>query len=283
MCRRNDPNGLQSVVESPTSLTLFDIESAFDDVKIDSVKYCGSNGDPLMAKEALPIFKYFSGKTQLIHTNGSLRSSDFWKKLGQIPKMTVYFALDGASQETLSQYRIGADFNKILVNAQTFIEAGGSAVWSMIKFKHNEHEIEDAKVLAEKLGFSSFKITHTRRFYNGDEFKYVYNGEIGVLNKPDNTFEESIIQNSKVHCKAKEDEEIYIDANGFVWPCTYLADSEFVRDNNERFNIKTRKYKDIVFDEYFDELNDSLYKNPIPCCVFNCQIKYKNKHELITL
>lgn len=283
MCRRNSIDGLHSIIQNPKSLSLNDIVKCFKGIKLDRVKYCGSNGDPLMAEDAIKIFHYFNGTNQLIHTNGSLRTADFWKELATIDKMTVYFAIDGITQEILEKYRVGADLDKILNNAKSFIDNGGNAVWNMIKFKHNEHEIVSAQRMAKKMGFSMFNVIHTRRFFENDEFKYSYNNKQFVLNKPDMTFDNSIISNNVVDCVAKDAEEIYIDSGGYVWPCTYLADSDFVRENNEMYNIHNRNYRDIVFDEFFDKLNDSFKKNPIIHCTLNCQVNYKNKHERFVL
>ena len=38
-------------------------------------------------------------------------------------------------------------------NAQAFINAGGRARWDYIAFAHNEHQIDEARQLAEDMGF----------------------------------------------------------------------------------------------------------------------------------
>ena len=73
-------------------------------------------------------------------------------------------------EDTHSMYRIGTDYNKIIQNATAFINAGGTAEWCFIKFKHNEHQVEEARSIAEQMGFSlfveknSFKL-HLNRIY----------------------------------------------------------------------------------------------------------------------
>ena len=63
-------------------------------------------------------------------------------------------------------------------NAQYFIEAGGRATWKMIRFKHNEHQIEQAKQLSQTLGFVDFIVVESPRtngpvFNNNFELEYV--------------------------------------------------------------------------------------------------------------
>ena len=51
---------------------------------------------------------------------------------------------------------------------------GGIAQWDYIVFKHNEHQVEEARKLSKELGFFEFQIKKTSRFfktlYENDEF-----------------------------------------------------------------------------------------------------------------
>ena len=41
-------------------------------------------------------------------------------------------------------------------NVDAFIGNGGSAFWEYLVFKHNQHQIEEARLLSKKLGFKKF-------------------------------------------------------------------------------------------------------------------------------
>ena len=41
-------------------------------------------------------------------------------------------------------------------NAKAFIDEGGIAEWQYLKFKHNEHQVEEARKMAEDIGFDKF-------------------------------------------------------------------------------------------------------------------------------
>lgn len=43
-----------------------------------------------------------------------------------------------------------------MTNAKAFIDAGGRAEWDYLIFKHNEHQVDEAKELSNKMGFHSF-------------------------------------------------------------------------------------------------------------------------------
>ncbi len=68
-------------------------------------------------------------------------------------------SIDGASQETYSKYRVRGSLEKVLANIERingFKRQYGSELphldWQFIVFGHNEHEIEQARRLAEDLG-----------------------------------------------------------------------------------------------------------------------------------
>ena len=67
-------------------------------------------------------------------------------------------SIDGASQETYSQYRIGGNFTRVIENIKSINHYKSKyqsefpiLSWQFIVFGHNEHEIETAKSLARSL------------------------------------------------------------------------------------------------------------------------------------
>jgi len=241
------------------TLTLSDIKHSFDKLKFDEISYCGNDGDPLMAREFLRIVEFFAPMKQSIHTNGSLRSKEFWKKLASIPNVIVTFALDGSTADVHQKYRINTDFEFILNNAKTFNEAGGESWWQFIVFEHNEHQINEAKQLAKELGFAKFELVYSRRDDVGDIKTIKF-----LDYKPLDT----------IDCKAKRLEEIYIRSDGEVFPCVYQGS----RNTFSGLNIKDRHLKDIIYDIYFDNFN---FENSI--CHYNCRDMIRNKRAKTSL
>lgn len=121
----------------------------------------GDRGDPLMHPDIEKLIAAFSNapttpKITLV-TNGAIRSKIWWAKLGKkaYPGLEVHFSIDGL-EDTNHLYRVNLHFDKILENAQAFIAAGGKAVWKFIRFKHNQHQIQQALELSQQLGFAEF-------------------------------------------------------------------------------------------------------------------------------
>jgi MoaA/NifB/PqqE/SkfB family radical SAM enzyme len=145
----------------------------------DRILFCGTMGDPIMAKDCFKIFQHIwqvkKNCWQVVHTNGGTRDTTFWTDMGKLfhhENMSVVFSIDGL-EDTNHIYRRKVDWNTLMDNVQTFINAGGNAVWDYLVFGHNEHQIEEARELSKKLGFTEFRVKRAIGFEN-----HVYNALI---------------------------------------------------------------------------------------------------------
>ena len=154
----------------PTSITADQFKSWFyPDIMqnhVDRMMLCGNQGDPFAAKDIVEILDYCASvlpynKQLVTHSNGGLRSENIWREAGKIlkknPKWFMWFSIDGL-EDTNHLYRRNVSWERLMRNAQAFIEAGGTAYWDMLVFKHNEHQIEDVKKLAKEMGFKSVRL-----------------------------------------------------------------------------------------------------------------------------
>jgi MoaA/NifB/PqqE/SkfB family radical SAM enzyme len=131
--------------------------------KIILVLFCGVHGDPCIAKDTLEITEYIVNSNPntniLFNTNGGMRNPEWWSKLGSLLKNNkdnwVTFSIDGL-EDTNHLYRRNVKWDKVMANAKAFIAAGGRAHWDFLIFKHNEHQIDEARQLATEMGFSRF-------------------------------------------------------------------------------------------------------------------------------
>jgi len=153
--------------------------------QINRVNFCGDYGDPIVARDLLPIIKYFrhvnDNMRVEVNTNGSARREDWWRELASIMGSNeatsgVWFGLDGLA-DTNHLYRRNTNWEVTMRNAKAFIDAGGIAHWNFIVFKHNEHQIDEAQALAKEMGFKHFNIKLTARFLRNDTFPVFVKGE----------------------------------------------------------------------------------------------------------
>lgn len=246
MCARNDHGGLSNPLIKLKDWTLDDFKNIINKevlAQIEHLYFCGNFGDPLVNNNLLEMCEYVRDNSDIlvrIHTNGSLRSEEWWKKLAKVmPKNhMVIFGIDGLA-DTHHLYRIGTDWHKIIANARAFIQAGGIAEWAYIKFEHNQHQVEDARKIADEIGFKSFTVKNTIRFLEPDYPVYDKNGETKYYIKPptDNVVkfvDKDIISqfntwysSVEIDCQVKQNKEIYIDAFGHLYPCCWMGSTQY--------------------------------------------------------
>lgn len=210
--------------------------------QLKSIRINGNFGDIVMNPEGPDIVDFFysvnPGLKIFISTNGSARNRNFWQQLAATPAV-VAFCLDGL-EDTHHLYRQNTSWKKILQNAKTFIKAGGHAVWKMIRFDHNRHQIDQCKALAMSMGFADFQLVEHGRdtapvFDQQGRLVHVMGNYTGERNfdillhrkKNDQILLEDIstgrVPAKTISCETKNLKSIYISATGDVSPCCYTG------------------------------------------------------------
>lgn len=145
--------------------------------KMKEFLFCGTHGDPGMAKDLYEICQYIrdnSNASVRIHSNGGMRSEEFWFKLGELFSKNVrwelVFSIDGL-EDTNHLYRRGVDWTKLMKNCSAFIKGGGRANWEFLVFKHNEHQVEEATALAKQMNFLAFIPKNALGVSSGDHLE----------------------------------------------------------------------------------------------------------------
>ena len=210
--------------------------------QLTSLRINGNFGDIVMNPQGADIVEYFRhGNDQLritINSNGGARDKEFWTQLARAGAV-VNFALDGL-EDTHALYRQNTSWKTVIKNAGIFIDAGGHAEWQMIKFQHNQHQIEQARTMSQALGFREFvliesvrdtapvfdrhgNLSHIIGDYQGEtEFKVLFHKK-----QHDEVLLEDILPGrlprQRVTCQTQQMKSIYIAANGDVSPCCFTG------------------------------------------------------------
>jgi len=258
--------------------------------QLDSMFMCGNLGDPIVSKDTLEIYQYLSETNPNIklamHTNGSARDPEWWRKLAQV-KVKVTFGIDGLA-DTNHLYRVSTDFDKIIANAEAFISAGGFANWHMLVFKHNEHQVATAEQMSKDLGFRTFTTKHTSRF-KGDYLQVIdEQGRLTHRLEPTQKSRDMIplVEKSQqetkptIVCKAVKNKQIYVSACGNVSPCCWL-DMEWIPPMQESRidymtrigefpNLNTSSLQEIFENGYFDKIEQTWSHAPLQECGKQC-------------
>lgn len=128
----------------------------------------GNFGDPIMYPNLLEVIKMCKDANVpqvTLSTNGSAQTEAWWSELATIMRKPdkVIFAIDGL-EDTNHLYRVNTKWSTIMRNAKAFITNGGMARWDFIGFEHNEHQIDEARQMADDMGFVTFRYKKSNRY-----------------------------------------------------------------------------------------------------------------------
>ena len=288
-CGRNyiDKDGVLKVKPNMQTdeLVLENYKKIFDDRFYDTfdlqkINYCGNRSDPIASKDLHEIVEYAYSKNSktaiVIATNGGLKTIEWWGKFGKMmsdKRHNVVFGLDGL-EDTHHIYRQRTNFKKVISNAKAFIQNGGIAEWQMLVFKHNQHQIDDAKQMAKEIGFKNFKEVYTPRFWSkeGQQLEFKANDENYLLEP--STIEKNKIDNKKlgehfsfqnkdrdkeagyIECKALKINEFFLDYDGNVLPCCWLGNS--LNRKSEPWLKDTLRYADNMMNWYNPKVMNAI-------------------------
>ena len=278
------------------------------DGKID---FCGNFGDPCMARDFAEICELLMarhGVTLMASTNGSMRRPDWWRRLGRLFAGTnswLEFHVDGL-RDTNHLYRIGANWDKVLANAAAFIAGGGRADWHFIRFRHNQHQVEEARETARRMGFSAFVATETGRFPEGERFAYMHpegdwrHLEQATVYDPDTSETPETARrtsdrpagtgHSAIDCKSADKNRFFIDAAGYLAPCCWVSHRDLQRPGDmlravaaagkdpALFNIRNRPIEEILKDNLFSKIFPEMWRiDSLTTCRKKCGWRHRNK------
>lgn len=251
--RNNNGFGLRSgVVEQDLSPARFEeIVSGLPGLY--GIQLCGNLGDPVASEyidDIVTISKKYAKKLQ-IHTNGSLRNTTWWQNIAASLSdidHEVWFGIDGLAG-VHEIYRQGTDFEKIIKNAQAFIDHGGQAVWQFIPYRHNEHQITACIKMSQQMKFKRFhlaklyrKQTVARHYRTGKEFDLLPTDSMKSLINIDRVKQPVEVKN----CMHLSMPSIYVSADGSISRCCYLVNYDKFQSVQQLLNNVSTNLSDNI-------------------------------------
>jgi len=247
----------------------------------------GNWGDPMMHPtlvEMLDKFAHYHPETQLfMHTNGSMRSTEFWNDLAEsfrkFTNHTVIFAVDGM-KDTHSIYRVRTNWDKILENIKSFTNNKGRARVVMTVFKHNIHQIKQVEEIAKECGCIEFETRESHGAHTIQDGVVLEHIEVEAYqtrlgnddysmsdNRDFGLFSDIKIKNSKSKCPWYNQRQVQIDPWGTVWPCCHTSlfgrhfnninietsvDSSFVSARKDN-NLENKTLREILNNQWYEK------------------------------
>ena len=247
------------------------------------IDFCGNNGDPIYHSKFHELCKRLKDNNcQLtITTNGSAKTKAWWQKLNNIMDKddTLILSIDGL-EDTNHIYRKNAKWKSIMGAIEIFAERKCKMHWKYIVFKHNQHQIKEAKELSSKLKFDYFQLERSDRWLGQKDLmpdkEFVdtyYQQQEKVLIDP--SFKTSM----EPVCLAnnKPSNALYIDAEGDFYPCCWMGTYRYkykslFSPRQNKFNIAKYTLDGILNDTYVKDFFESTkqFTSAHNCCKIQC-------------
>jgi len=217
--------------------------------------YLHFQGEPMLNK-LTPKFASELKKDRFevgIFTNGLVFNDENIAELADIEIDLIRFSVDGASEKSYQQNRVGGQFIKVYENMKKVVHAHDGKKtrieWQFLALRNNEHEVNEAKEMASELGINFF----VKGFRETDPHLAPTN------------------QTYRAKALKKPCTDIYhqvgIYWNGDVVPCCYDVDGKEIMGNlNDNSIVKiwnSEKYK--LFRKKIAAFNKSTEAEPIIC------------------
>jgi radical SAM protein with 4Fe4S-binding SPASM domain len=221
-------------------------------------------GEPYLNPKFLDMVKHASenGIFTITSTNAHYLTDENAKKTieSQLDKLII--SIDGTTQETYEQYRIGGDLSKVIEGTKNIIKWRKQLkskrpfiVFQFLVVKPNEHQITHVYKLAEDLGVDDVKLKTAQ----------VYDFENGNDLIPDNQNYSRYQKNSdgKWSIKNKLLDQCWrmwsgcvITWDGLIVPCCFDKDAK-----HQLGDLKEKKFKEIWLSDGYMNFRRSILRS----------------------
>jgi radical SAM protein with 4Fe4S-binding SPASM domain len=156
------PSGLRSFTRDTGMLEKSFFEKTIDDIHKELLYLIFYfQGEPYLNKSFLPMVKYASAKGlyTATSTNAHYLTDEVAKKTIESGLDRLIISIDGTTQDTYTQYRVGGNIEKVLQGARNIVkwkkELNSKIPFVIFQFlvvKPNEHQVNDIKKLGKEIG-----------------------------------------------------------------------------------------------------------------------------------
>lgn len=236
-----------------------------------------SSFEPLLNKDLFKMMDYaLTINPQLqfyVHSNGMLMNEKNISELEKRPIFAITLSLDGTTKNTIEQFKTGVDFTQIINNFKLLAKSKlkNKTAVVFVLHKNNKDELLDYPDFVKDIGIKNIHINNLMAFLpefenqvlfskeGNNEIEKIFDELVTKIKKNKQTLQ---IPNTKPeNTGCMQSKMLYIDINGNVSPCDYLAVST-------PFTLfgKTQQLAPIIFGNIFETsvkeiYNSTEYKN----------------------
>ena len=259
------PSGLRSFTRPTGMLDPVFFQRIVDQVR-DKIFYLTFyfQGEPFLNPDFLDMVSYASSKKMYTatSTNAHYLTDEVARKTVESGIDRLIISIDGTSQETYEQYRVGGSLSKVKEGTKRIVawkrKLNSSKPYLVFQFlvvKPNEHEVREVKKLAKEMGVDRvvFKTAQVYDFKNGNDLIPLNEKYSRYKKMSDGTYE--IKNNLKNQCWKLWHSSV-ITWDGAVVPCCFDKDAKY-----KMGTLRDKSFSEIWNDVPYLEFRNRLLDN----------------------
>ncbi|TGE15065.1 SPASM domain-containing protein [Hymenobacter elongatus] len=220
-------------------------------------------GEPYLHPNFLDLVKYAvdKGIYTATSTNAHYLNDQNARRTVESGLDRLIISLDGTTQEVYQQYRVGGKLDKVLEGTKNVVKwrkelksSTPRIIFQFLVVRPNEHQIEEAKALANELGVDDvwFKTAQIYDYQQGSPLIPTIDYYSRYENNVDGTW--SIKNKMLNHCW-KMWHSCVITWDGLVVPCCFDKDAEY-----RQGDLKTETFRQLWHGPKYRQFRASLLK-----------------------
>ena len=222
-------------------------------------------GEPYLNTDFLKMVRHAANHKiyTATSTNAHYLTDENAKKTVESGLDRLIISIDGTTQETYKQYRVGGNLEKVIAGAKNIVkwkkELKSKTPFIIFQFlvvKHNEHQIEEVKQLAKEVGVDQvrFKTAQVYDYINDPNNLIPVNEKYSRYKKnKDGTFKAK--NKMANHCWKLQHANV-ITWDGLVVPCCFDKDAQ-----HRLGNLKNESFKEIWHNNNYKQFRSELMKS----------------------
>jgi radical SAM protein with 4Fe4S-binding SPASM domain len=219
-------------------------------------------GEPYLNPEFLSMVQYAASKNiyTATSTNAHYLNDASAKKTVESGLDRLIISIDGTTQETYQQYRVGGKLSKVLEGVALVVKWKKQLksktpfiIFQFLVVRHNEHQIEDVKRLAKETGVDQVRLKTAQVYdYENDPNNLIPANARYSRYKKDKDGRMQFRGSRQNHCWRLHHDPV-ITWDGTVVPCCFDKDAQ-----HKLGNLHQQSFKEIWSNKNYQEFRSKI-------------------------
>ena len=259
------PSGLRQFSRETGTLKIDFFRKTIDEVYKDlSFLIFYFQGEPYLNPNFLEMVAYANEKNifTITSTNAHFLSPEVARKTVLSGLDRLIISIDGTTQETYEQYRIGGNLEKVIEGTKNIIKwkkelksSTPHIIFQFLVVKPNEHQIPEVMQLANELGVDELRLKTAQvyEYENGNELIPTIDQYSRYKKMPDGTWK---IKNKMINSCWRMWQSCVITWDGGVVPCCFDKDA-----THQLGQLKEQNFQQIWQNQSYQNFRGALLNN----------------------